>query len=437
MMGSQAPTRDEVGQTSQWPVYAPIEFSRDEFGGTGSPTSQQSGQRSPSPDRRSRPSGVGMAFKTQVAERMPQLDEPQRIAPPASMRAPQRRAVKTRNEAVGEAFSPKAMGKSRYDISSYGDQSGRASSPKFGKSQGKKKKSRVNMSGYRENYGEMRTKLRDYEMLAASCARGERLKQEGIAHYAMGVLHDNMREYRKAIRRYNNFVSVCQQTNDVVGAALAFNSIGIDYTAMADACDREKGGDSGSPIDRFAVPELSDEKRGYLEKSIEFHEQHLQIADERGSFVAHCNLGVAHDRAGNFAKAARHHQDALRLAIHLQSSHGQCIAVGNLGLVAVRQGDLATARACLDQHLQLVRSLRDPSAESSACQYLGLLANMQGEYAQASRYFEESRRLAQGTGETGIAKLASCSLGMSSANLRLEKHLNGIVEKATSPKAKR
>ena len=62
-MGSQAPTRDEVGQTSQWPVYAPIEFSRDEFGGTGSPTSQQSGQRSPLPIG-AVASGAGMASRS-------------------------------------------------------------------------------------------------------------------------------------------------------------------------------------------------------------------------------------------------------------------------------------------------------------------------------------------------------------------------------------
>jgi len=129
--------------------------------------------------------------------------------------------------------------------------------------------------------------------------------------------------------------------------------------------------------------------------------------------------------------AARHHQDALRIAIHLNSTHGQCISVGNLGLVGIRQGDLATARACLDQHLQLVRSMRDPSAESSACQYLGLLSNMQGEFAQAARFFEEARDLATGTGETGMMKLASCSLGMASANLRLEEHMQGVVAAAT------
>ena len=54
-----------------------------------------------------------------------------------------------------------------------------------------------------------------------------------------------------------------------------------------------------------------------------------------------------------------------------------------------------------------------------------------GEFAQAARFFEEARQLAASTGETGMMKLASCSLGMASANLRLEEHMQGVVAAAT------
>ena len=285
-----------------------------------------------------------------------------------------------------------------------------------------KKKKKVSTKGFKENFGEIKTKLRDYELLAQSCRRAEKLHKEGGAYFCSGILYDNMGDLNKSINMYKKYVSVCQQTNDVAGAALAFNCIGVNYIILGQGSDSDDG--------------TSDENKRYLENAIQFHTQHLQVADERGQFVAHCNLGLSHDRLGEYELSARHHQDALRIAIHLNSTHGQCISVGNLGLVGIRQGDLATARACLDQHLQLVRSMRDPSAESSACQYLGLLSNMQGEFAQAARFFEEARDLALGTGETGMMKLASCSLGMASANLRLEEHMRGVVTAATKTEKK-
>ena len=61
---------------------------------------------------------------------------------------------------------------------------------------------------------------------------------------------------------------------------------------------------------------------------------------------------------------------------------------------------------------------------------------MQGEFAQAARFFEEARQLAVSTGETGMMKLASVSLGMASANLRLEEHMQSVVAGATKSEKK-
>ena len=89
---------------------------------------------------------------------------------------------------------------------------------------------------------------------------------------------------------------------------------------------------------------LSDQSVERLEKAIKLHERHLAIADAGGSFAAFTNLGLCRGALGDADGAARHHQDALRLAIELESSSGQSIAVGNLGSLAMRRGDLATLR---------------------------------------------------------------------------------------------
>ncbi len=434
-VGSQSPATQG---SEQWPTYSAMDFQEGTFGADGevgavSPTSQAGGRRRRAAANTNRSSGNDA---TVLANRVPQLDTPQRVEPPMGMRPPARRPMSTRNDTVASAFKPRSMqqAKGKYDISSYGG--GRVSpdasrmmatgvgATSRGSAGGKKKRAAQSTKGFRENFGEVKTKLRDLQLLAQSCRRAEKLQQEGNAYFCSGILYDNMGELQKAIGMYKRYVAVCQQTNDVVGAALAFNCIGVNYIILG------QGGDPGEPSVGSRTTESEDLRR-LLEAAVQFHGQHLQVADERGQFVAHCNLGIAHDRLGEYELAAQHHQDALRIAIHLNSTHGQCISVGNLGLVGIRQGDLATARACLDQHLQLVRSLRDPSAESSACHYLGLLSNMQGEFAQAARFFEEARGLAAETGETGMMKLAACALGMASANLRLEEHMADTIRAAT------
>ena len=84
-----------------------------------------------------------------------------------------------------------------------------------------------------------------------------------------------------------------------------------------------------------------------------------------------------------------------------------------------------------------MRSLRDRSAESLACHYLGVLSNAQGEYAQATRYFAEAKRLAKESGETGIMKVAACNMGMANANLKMNAHIKGVIDEATSPNGKK
>ena len=415
-VGSRSPSSRQ-----DFPVYNSMDFDEGTFGAEG--------QVDDSPGRRRQnasPSSRNATQSTQLQTRVPELDTPQRVEAPAGMRPPERRPMSTRNDTVSAAFKPQSLQKSKgkYDISSFGGGRVSPQARKQMKGNSSKKKKSTSTKGFKENFGQLQTRLRDYELLAQSCRRAEKLDKEGGAYFCSGILYDNMGNLQKAISMYKRFVSVCQQTNDVAGAALAFNCIGVNYIILGQGGDV----DDGSVGTRISE---STELRQHLENAVQFHTQHLQVADERGQFVAHCNLGLANDRLGEYELAARHHQDALRIAIHLNSTHGQCISVGNLGLVGIRQGDLATARACLDQHLQLVRSMRDPSAESSACQYLGLLSNMQGEFAQAARFFEDARQLATGTGETGMMKLASCSLGMASANLRLEEHMQQVVAAAT------
>ena len=149
-----------AGGRSNWPLYSPMQFPEDAFGGRGFIAQDNSNNRqagtparmqkqnfkSNNVNKYNESKGGNDHYQkrnnkrqvpTQLAERTPQLDAAQRVEPPSEMRAPRRRASVTRNETMNESFAPQAIRKplerSKYDISSYGSSgsSGRMSPTQF------------------------------------------------------------------------------------------------------------------------------------------------------------------------------------------------------------------------------------------------------------------------------------------------------------------
>jgi tetratricopeptide (TPR) repeat protein len=285
-------------------------------------------------------------------------------------------------------------------------------------------KKKPNLKFHTENQAAFQKQMKDYTMLAFSSRRAGRHQMEGAAYYSMGVLLDNMEAYEKAIDQYKKFIGVCKnKTKDVALEALGYNCVGVGLHLMAAVPELGEGLGQSSSNGTTKVDSLN---TAFLESSVKAHKKHLEIADDAGRFVAHTNLGLALSDLGKHVEAAKHHQDALRLAIRLQSTHGQSVAVGNLGMLGTKQGDLVTAKACMEQHLQLVQSLHDLSAESNAWMQLGLILNKEGAFEQAALYFDRSRRISMKTGEMGTMKRSNCYIGVAQGNQGLHQRLAEI-----------
>jgi len=127
------------------------------------------------------------------------------------------------------------------------------------------------------------TKLKDQEMLAFACRRANKTRSEALAYYNMGVLHDNDKEYDKANGCYDQYLKAARASGDAKGEQLALNSMGINYFKIADHA-----------------------------AAIDMHNQHLQIADVAGKFVAHTNLGLSYAALDELEKASINHRQALR-----------------------------------------------------------------------------------------------------------------------------
>lgn len=227
-------------------------------------------------------------------------------------------------------------------------------------------------------------KLSDLRILAATCLRAQQQRQYANCFMAMGIIHDNCKDYKAAIAAYKEFVRVVsaqvqpnsepdesqsqsqtQQSHNEfdLGLYAAFNALGVDYQLLGDA--------SAS--------------MAALSMSLEFHLRYRDciIATESNVmndtncnsalFIAYSNLGLLLLRMRRTQFALNQFQHALRYSIHINSSIAQSIAICNISLANVCAKSFSVARCCMERYLQLVTVLGDVQSQCYAFYNLGTM----------------------------------------------------------------
>lgn len=306
---------------------------------------------------------------TQLADTRPYLDTPLRVSIPVNV--PPRILAPSRNKIIYEdTYSPMAVGaatregrallqahnKVYRDILTTEEEftfktTGGQSSHRVGK-----------RNSSSESDAILKNTLKDFTVLAHSSKRAGKKDLESTAYASLGVVFDNEEEYFRAIDNYQKYLSLADELGDAMGVAAACNCIGVNYMTLANPnCE------TGMTLAQLLTEQTQLETLEYIHKAIDYHARHLEVGpDAGGKLVAHINLGICLTWLGDINQAAKHHQDALRIAIKMQTLYGQAIAVGNLGLLALGKADFSTARTCFDQHLQLIQALMDSEAEIQA-----------------------------------------------------------------------
>ncbi|CAM9517780.1 unnamed protein product [Chrysoparadoxa australica] len=179
---------------------------------------------------------------------------------------------------------------------------------------------------------------------------------------------------------------------------------------------------------------LTPQRRRSLQRALDFHKAHLEIAEEDEQWVAHTNIGLCLGMLAGAASAdaANHHQEALRVSLEQQDAAGQAVAVGNLGILAMRQGgaaNAANAENCLLQHLRLVQDLCNAEAEVGALMHLGDLHASRGDHEKALEMFEKASQVAQTQGAVSTYKRITCSVGLAKGRLTMDDYFNDLAAK--------
>jgi tetratricopeptide (TPR) repeat protein len=322
---------------------------------------------------------------TQLADIRPYLDNPLRVSIPTNV--PERKLAASRDKGIYEdAYAPTAIAtdinqgkallkasntlyRNLVDLEQVFDYS----LPQQSMNLQFRKKISAN-----EQEANLRNILKDYTVLAYSSKRANKRDVEASAYASLGVVYDNEEEYETAIEFYEKYLSLSEELGDNMGITAACNCIGVNYMVLANPTN-EPGTIFAQSIQRAQIllnknqqqslsltstttanPDTNEtgkkSKSGInhvldcIHKAIDFHTRHLEIGpDMGGKLVAHLNLGVCYTWLQEINRAARHYQDALRIAIKMQTLYGQAIAVGNLGLLALAKNDFHTSRTCFEQ----------------------------------------------------------------------------------------
>lgn len=269
-------------------------------------------------------------------------------------------------------------------------------------------------------------KIQDLELLTFACRRASKVREEGRAHFSMGIFRDNLKEYQKGIECYNQFLRVCKECNDGQGCALAYHCIAVDYQLLGgvDSGPSAAGREASSSSPATVKPEV-------LKKAIFYHNKHRENSDSVGKFVAHLNMGLAYAQLGERESSTVNHQYALRYALQLHSLEGQSLAIGSLGFSAgMYDNDPEKMRVLIERYVHLCDTLKQPRNQASALKKLGVIASQQGDSEQSIQYFQQAIDYARSTGDHEAEKDCSVRLGIAAGQAKMAEHIGNILQQS-------
>ncbi|MFN6571582.1 tetratricopeptide repeat protein [Dendronalium sp. ChiSLP03b] len=155
---------------------------------------------------------------------------------------------------------------------------------------------------------------------------------------------------------------------------------------------------------------------GNYQQSIEFHQQHLQIAREIGERneegAALGNLGNAYHALGQFHLAIEFYQQHLQITRETGERNGESIALGNLGNAYHALGQFQKAVELYQQHLQIAREIGDRNGQGSSLNNLGNAYRSLGQFHLAIDFLQQSLKIAREIGNRNGEGNSLAGLGL-------------------------
>lgn len=213
-----------------------------------------------------------------------------------------------------------------------------------------------------------------------------------IKSFIAGRLFADISDCKRAIKYFNQSLSIAKETKDKTGEKQCYSSLGFMYQRL-----------------------------GKYNKTIEFHEKSLKISriilDKPGVLGSCLGLGSANYRLGYFKKAREYYEESLRISREIKYKTGEASSNNNLGYVYTMLGDCIKAIKCHENSIARDRDLGDLKGEARSFIGMGNAYHTLGKFIKAGELYESALNIAKGTGERALE--SSCYMGLGSVYLNI------------------
>ncbi|WP_017659148.1 tetratricopeptide repeat protein [Baaleninema simplex] len=133
---------------------------------------------------------------------------------------------------------------------------------------------------------------------------------------------------------------------------------------------------------------------GQFQRSIEFHQQSLDISREigyrQGEAISLGNLGAAYYSLGQFQRSIEFHQQYLDISREIGYRQGEAISLGNLGAAYYSLGQFQRSIEFHQQQLVISREIGDRQGEAISLGSLGAAYYSLGQFQRSIEFHQQS-----------------------------------------------
>lgn len=198
-----------------------------------------------------------------------------------------------------------------------------------------------------------RNELADWKILAETAKRAKQPFEEAEARFRCAMLLDQMKEFRKAITRYQRCIEIyscqVQEMSDQTNLATCYNHLANAYLLLS--LKQLNLAQFSFFLDSYREKRLD---HALVEKAIHYHRIFLKMGSEATqtsiqSVIGLTNLGLCHSLLGDAQKTLKYYQDALSIALSQEKNAGRndyylAICFANAGMARLRFSVLTTDR---------------------------------------------------------------------------------------------
>ncbi|EGR32634.1 hypothetical protein IMG5_076640 [Ichthyophthirius multifiliis] len=241
-----------------------------------------------------------------------------------------------------------------------------------------------------QNFKQNKMSIKDLLVRAKAGMQAGDIQKEAHLSFYLGMVYENNKQYQESIRFYKQFFTCARMMEDKIGLSLGANRIAVNYFNAKN-----------------------------YEKSIEYHQQNLELSDQENTFAAHYNMGITFRKIGCFEESVENLNNALLWAKQKQELESECLAYGQLGVTFIQNNQYEQAHQNFGKCQELAKKIKNQKLQLDCLLHITKIMsqiNFQSSNTNI-QILKDAVECAYGLDDKKTASLCFCNLGILEGNL--------------------